>query len=84
MTPTNGAFFLAKVINEACERSCNDDFPNLDPIPWKELEAEKKAAIAGGIQRLIDLGILNPISLTGVGILKRHRWKSVQSSQRPE
>lgn len=76
---THGAFFLAKVVTESFSKASAKTGVTI--APWDKLTSDERKTLALGIQYLIDLRIIEPISYTGLLILKRHEWESAKGKK---
>lgn len=81
MECTQSAYFLAKVYHEAYVRSESEYITH--PIgDWDSLSKDAKTVLAGAMQTLLDLHVIQPISLNGVRVLRNQRWESVKRPDR--
>lgn len=80
---TMGAYFLAKVYHDAYEQTeleCGSP-----PIgSWDSLSKESKKLMAGGFQKMIDLGVIEPIPYSGLKNLRRAGWQSALTTDEKE
>lgn len=84
MRTTNAAYFLAKVHYESMIRSELDlSKPGFRSfrLSWDQLPKHDKVILAKAMQNLINLRVIEPISLGGVSRLRLAGWNSVRRPQ---
>jgi hypothetical protein len=73
MIITNGAYFQAKVFHAAYEEVAQE----LTRTPmgdWDSLSKEDQRQIAGAFQLMTDVGLIEPLKLSHLKILRQLKW----------
>lgn len=77
MQVTNGAYFAARVYNEACRREANEEpFDN-----WNSLHADERKRLAKGFQFLFSNEIMRSIDYYGFRQLRKLKWTWIKPTR---